>query len=70
MQDVEVEREQQIEEFLVLVDFKDVFPKETLVLPPKHDLDFSIELTPGSIPASKFPYRMSAPELVELKFQL
>ena len=47
-----------------------MFPKEILGLPPKQDLDFSIELTLGSVPASKAPYRMSAPELVELKLQL
>ena len=47
-----------------------MFPKEILELPPKRDLDFSIELTPGSVPASKAPYHMSATELVELKMQL
>ena len=70
IQDVEAEREQHIEEFLGLVEFKDVFPKEISVLPPKKDLYFSIELTPGSLPNSKTPYHMSAPELVELKLQL
>ena len=39
-------------------------------LPLKQDLVFFIELTPGSILASKAPYRMSAPELAELKLQL
>ena len=52
------------------MDFKDVFPKEILRLPPKQDLDFSIELTQGAISSSKSPYRMSAPELVELKLKL
>lgn len=31
---------------------------------------FSIELVSGVAPTSKTPYRMSTPELVELKFQL
>ena len=44
-----------------------MFPKEIPGLPVKRDLEFSIELTPGSVLASKAPYRMSAPELVELK---
>ena len=47
-----------------------MFLEEIPRLPPKRDLEFSIELTPGSVPASKAPYRMSAPELVELKLHL
>ena len=70
IQDVESDREQHIEYFLVLENFKDVFPEEIPGLPPKRDLEFSIELTPGLVPASKAPYRMSAPELVELKLEL
>ena len=67
IQNIEAEREQHIEEFPVLVDFKDVFPEEIPGLPPKQDLEFSIELTPQSVLASKAPYNMSALELVELK---
>ena len=65
--DVESDREKRIEYFPVLEKFKDMFPKEILGLPPKRDLYFSIELTLGSVPASKAPYHMSATELVELK---
>jgi hypothetical protein len=39
-------------------------------LPLKRDLDFSIDLLPGAVPTSKVPYRMSTPELVELKVQM
>ena len=70
IRDIEFEREQRIEDFLVLVEFQDMFPEEITELPPKGDLDFFIKLTPGSVPASKSPYRMSAWELVELKLQL
>jgi hypothetical protein len=31
--------------------------------PPKRDIDFSINLIPGSTPVSKTPYRMNTPEL-------
>jgi len=34
------------------------------------EVDFSIELVPGEARASKAPYMMVAPELVELKLQL
>ena len=70
IRDIESDREQRIEYFPVLEEFKDVFPEEIPKLSPKRDLDFSIELTLGSILAFKAPYRMSAPELVELKLQL
>ena len=65
--DIEAEKEQNIEEFPVLIEFKDVFTDEILELPLKWDLEFSIELTLGPVSDSKSPYRMSAPELVELK---
>ena len=35
IQDIEAEREQHIEEFPVLLEFKDIFPKEIPELPPK-----------------------------------
>ena len=68
--DVELDREQHIEDFPVLEKFKDMFPKEITILPPKWYLDFSIELTQGSVPPSKSPCCMSAPGLVELKLEL
>ena len=34
------------------------------------EVDFSIELVPRAALASKAPYRMSTPELVEFKLQL
>jgi hypothetical protein len=54
----------------VLWEFRDVFSEEVPGLPPKRDLDFSIDLVLGEVPTSKVPYRMSTPELVELKVQL
>eukprot|EP00253_Pinus_taeda_P021805 PITA_21805 len=54
----------------VVQEFVDVFPEEVPGLPPKRDIDFTIELTPGEAPVSRVPYRMSVPELTELKMQL
>jgi hypothetical protein len=54
----------------ILREYKDVFPEEVPGLPPRRDMDFLIEITPGAVPASRTPYRMSTPELVELKLQL
>ena len=50
--------------------FKDVFPDEIPGLPPKRDIDFTIELVPGMTPMSKTTYRMSTPEMLETKMQL
>ena len=36
----------------------------------RRDVDFLIELAPGAVPVSRTPYRMSTPELVEIKLQL
>jgi hypothetical protein len=55
-----------IEDHEVLKEFKDVF-QEVPGLPPKRDIDFSINLMPGATPVSKAPYRMSTPELKELQ---
>ena len=54
----------------MLQEFRDVFPDEIPRLPPKRDIDFTIELVPGVAPVSKAPYRMSIPEMLELKMQL
>lgn len=37
---------------------------------PKRDIDFTIKLIPGETLVSQAPYRMSIPELTELKMQL
>ena len=49
------------EYFHVLQEFRDVFPYEIPGLPPKRDIDFTIELVPGEAPVSKTPYKMSTP---------
>jgi hypothetical protein len=53
----------------VLTKFEDVF-QEVPRLPPKRDIDFSINLMPGAAPVSKDPYRMSMPKLKELQLHL
>eukprot|EP00253_Pinus_taeda_P020544 PITA_20544 len=54
----------------VVQEFTDVFPEEVPGLPRKRDIDFTIELIPGAAPVSRAPYRMSVPELTELKMEL
>ena len=59
-----------LEDYRVLQEFRDVFPDEILGLPPKRDIDFTIELVPRVAPVSKTPYRMSTPKMLELKMEL
>ncbi|GKD28387.1 putative nucleotidyltransferase, ribonuclease H [Tanacetum coccineum] len=55
----------------VLEEFKDVMPKELpKKLPPRREVDHTIELETGSKPPAKAPYRMPPPELEELRNQL
>jgi hypothetical protein len=54
----------------ILREYRDVFPEEVPSLPLRRDIGFSIELAPRAVPVSRTPYRMSTPELVELKLQL
>ena len=39
-------------------------------MPPERELEFTIDLKPGTEPIARTPYRMSTPELQELKMQL
>ena len=54
----------------VVCEFPDVFLYELPGLPPNRDVEFKIELVPGTAPISRRPYRMPPNELAELKIQL
>jgi hypothetical protein len=51
----------------VVIEFPDVLPEELPGMPPNRDIEFVIELKPGTTPIYKTPYRMATPELAELK---
>ena len=59
-----------IEDLPVVCEFLDVFPDDLPGLPPDRDVEFKIELIPGTAPISRRPYRMPPNELAELKSQL
>jgi hypothetical protein len=50
----------------VVNEFPNALPKELLGMPPDRDIEFVIELKPGTTPIYKTPYRMATPELAEL----
>jgi hypothetical protein len=54
----------------VVRDFSYVFLEELPGMPPDREVEFVIDLLPGTAPISKRPYRMSIEELKELKKQL
>jgi hypothetical protein len=56
-----------LEDIRVVQDYPDIFPEELLGMPPDRDIEFLIELLPGTPPISMRPYRMPVNELVELK---
>jgi hypothetical protein len=62
--------ESPVERIPVVCDYPDVFPDELPGMPPDRDIEFAIELQPGTAPISKRPYRMAPAELAELKKQL
>jgi hypothetical protein len=50
----------------IISEFPDVFPEELPGMPPDREIEFVIELVPGSAPIFKRPYRMATNQLVEL----
>ena len=53
----------------VVKEFPDVFQKVP-GMPPDREIEFSIDLVPGTAPIYKRPYRMDAEKLAELKTQI
>jgi hypothetical protein len=60
----------QLEDILVVCENPDVFPDDLPSMPPDSDVEFVIELQPGTTPISKRLYQMPLTELAELKIQL
>jgi hypothetical protein len=51
-------------------EYLDVFLEELPGMPPDREIEFIIELVPGTAPIFKRPYRMAANQLAELEEQL
>ena len=59
-----------LDDIPIVREFLDVFPEELPGIPVDREIEFSIDLLPGTSPISKAPYRMAPIELKELKEQL
>jgi hypothetical protein len=54
----------------VVEEFMDVFPEELPGMPPEREVEFYIDLLPGTALIAKRPYHMAPTELAELKLQI
>ncbi|KAA3474134.1 DNA/RNA polymerases superfamily protein [Gossypium australe] len=63
-------KESSVRNVQTVKEFADVFPEELPGLPPDHEVEFGIDLLPGTVPVSIAPYRMAPKELMELKAQI
>ncbi|XP_075473333.1 uncharacterized protein LOC142504340 [Primulina tabacum] len=54
----------------IVRDYLDVFADDVSGLPPDREVEFVIDIVPGTTPISKAPYRMASTEMKELKSQL
>jgi hypothetical protein len=54
----------------VVREFVDVFQEELPGMSSERELEFTIDLKPGTEPIARMPYRMSSPELKKLIMQL
>src|SRR5437016_2878387 len=59
-----------VDEVPVVCEYPDVFPEDLLGMPPDRELEFVIDLVPGTTPIAQRAYRMTAAELAELKEQI
>ncbi|XP_073119632.1 uncharacterized protein [Henckelia pumila] len=59
-----------LEEVEVVKDFPEVFPDDVEGLPPVSEVEFGIELFPGTKPASKESYRLTPTDMKKMKDQL
>ncbi|RVW21348.1 Transposon Ty3-G Gag-Pol polyprotein [Vitis vinifera] len=67
---VNKENDLKLEDIPIVRDYPDVFPKDLSGLPLEREVEFIIDLAPGTASISKAPYRMAPLELKELKIQL
>jgi hypothetical protein len=59
-----------LNEIRIAQEYPNVFPEDLPGMPPDRDIEFIIELLPGTPPISNRPYRMPVNKLVELKKQI
>ena len=56
-----------VKEVLVVREYLEVFPEDLPRLPPDREIEFVIDVYPGTKPISRSPYRMAPVELKRLQ---
>nr|GEZ73063.1 hypothetical protein [Tanacetum cinerariifolium] len=62
--------EKRLEDIPVVKEFPDVFPEDLPGLPPVRQVEFQINLIPGTAPVARAPYRLAPSEMQDLSNQL
>ncbi|GKC13541.1 hypothetical protein Tco_1010323 [Tanacetum coccineum] len=62
--------EKRLEDIPVVREFPEVFPEDLPGIPPVRQVEFQIDLIPGSTPVARAPYRLAPSEMQELSNQL
>ncbi|GJT58838.1 putative reverse transcriptase domain-containing protein [Tanacetum coccineum] len=62
--------EKRLEDIPVVREFPEVFPEDLPGLPPVRQVEFQIDLIPGTAPVARAPYRLAPSEMQELSNQL
>ena len=67
--DAKMEKKE-VQNIPVVCDYPEVFPEDLPGLPPDRQVEFRIDLLPGTTPIAKAPYRLAPTEMKELMTQL
>ncbi|GJY58651.1 reverse transcriptase domain-containing protein [Tanacetum coccineum] len=62
--------EKRLKDILMVREFPEVFLEDLPGLPPVHQVEFQIDLIPGTTPVAQAPYRLAPSEMQELSNQL
>nr|GEU35183.1 putative reverse transcriptase domain-containing protein [Tanacetum cinerariifolium] len=62
--------EKRLEDIPVVKEFPDIFPEDLPGLPPIHQVEFQIDLIPGTTLVARAPYRLAPSQMQELSNQL
>ncbi|GKG06644.1 hypothetical protein Tco_0329613, partial [Tanacetum coccineum] len=62
--------EKRLEDILVVREFLEVFLEDLHGLPPVRQVEFQIDLIPGTTPVAQAPYRLAPSKMQELSNQL
>ncbi|KAI3819628.1 hypothetical protein L1987_13469 [Smallanthus sonchifolius] len=63
-------KERRLEYIPIVREYPEVFPEDLPGLPPPRQVEFRIDLVPGSAPIARSPYRLAPSEMQELSNQL